>query len=125
MDEQSLPPTPRAETVDPFRNCVNVLDLSETESYTRIWIAPDLTNAEYLTLLNVLPSFVVQNPLPRFPSARLHRRRDIEEGDSADGDSGAIRVGTGSMWAGERPRSPGWKGNWWSRLRQWLRRLFC
>ncbi|KAI0093024.1 hypothetical protein BDY19DRAFT_921611 [Irpex rosettiformis] len=124
-DEQSLPPTPRVEATDPFRNYANVLDLSETETYMRIWTAPDLSNAELLALLNVFPSFVVQNPLPRFPSVELRVRRDIEEGADSDGDSGAITVGTGTMWVGGRSRSPGWKGNWWSRFRQWLRRLFC
>lgn len=125
VDEQSLPPTPRVETVDPFRTHGHVLDLSEPETYMRTWVAPDLSNAEFLALLKLFPSFVVQSPLPRFPSVQLHIRRDLEEGDDADEDRGAIRVGTGTMWVGNRTRSPGWKGNWWSRFRQWLKRLFC
>jgi hypothetical protein len=125
IDEQSLPPTPRMEVTDPFRNVGNVLDLSETETFTRIWTAPDLSNAEWLTLLKVFPTFVVQNPLPRFPSAQVHRVRDIEEGSDAESGRAEIRVGTGTMWVGEKARSSGWQGNWWSRFKQWFKRLFC
>ncbi|KAI0694321.1 hypothetical protein BC835DRAFT_1349826 [Cytidiella melzeri] len=124
-DEQSLPPTPRIEVVDPFRNTGNVLDLSEPDSYMRVWTAPGLSNAEFLALLKVFPAFVVQKQLPRFPSVQLRGRRDLEEGEDADGEPGEIRAGTGTMWVGGKTRPPGWKGSWWSRFKEWLRRLFC
>jgi len=125
VDEQSLPPTPRTEVTDPFRHSNNALDLSDSDGYMRTWTAPDLSNAELLSLLKVFPVFVVQNSLPRFPVEPIHDRRDIEEGNDTDGYQKEIRIGTGSMWIGEKPRTHGWQGSLWIRFRQWLRRLFC
>ena len=89
----------------------------------RAWTAPDLPNEEYMSLLKLFPSFVVQNPLPRFPiSASDVQKRDLEQGEL---DKPEIRVGTGSMWIGGRVRSTGWRGNWWMRFKLWLKTIFC
>ena len=89
----------------------------------RTWTAPDLSDAEYIALLKVFPSFVVQNPLPRFPVASS----EIQLGDPERGDlqQQSIRIGTGTMWIGGRVRSAGYHGNWWTRFKLWLRTLFC
>lgn len=123
-DDPSMPPTPQTEASDPFRqplNSQNILDLTDADGYMRIWIAPDLSNVEYLALLQLFPAFVMRNPLPRFPVMK-GRARDIEEG--GDGARGEIRIGTGNMWIGAKSRHPGWQGSWWTRFKLWLRTLF-
>ena len=87
----------------------------------RIWIAPDLSNVEYLALLKLFPAFVMRNTLPRFPVTK-GRARDLEEGE--DGTRAELRVGTGTMWVGKHVRRPGWQGSLWTRFKLWLRTLF-
>lgn len=122
-DEPSLPPTPQTETIDPFRTATTRLD-PDADGYMRTWIAPDLSNLEYLSLLKVFPAFVVQNPLPRFPVAVPARARDIEEGAAMQDPPKDIRVGTGTMCIGQQKRQPGWQATWWIRFKLWLRTLF-
>ena len=89
----------------------------------RAWTAPDLPNEEYMSLLKLFPTFVVQNPLPRFPiPAADAQMSDLEQGTL---DKREIRVGTGTMWVGQRLRSSGYRGNWWTRFRLWLKTVFC
>ncbi|KAH9949602.1 hypothetical protein B0H21DRAFT_727597 [Amylocystis lapponica] len=102
------------------------LDFSDLNSYMRTWIAPDLPNHEYVTLLTVFPSFITQKTLPRFPLPETSRRAaDIEEGQEMQTDSKRIRVGTGTMWLGLKPRTRGWQGSWWTKFKLWLQRIFC
>ena len=123
-DEPSMPPTPQTEMTDPFRQSSNGLD-AEAEAYMRTWIAPDLSNLEYLSLLKVFPAFVMRNPVPRFPVVNSTRERDIEAGGADHDSHNDIKVGTGTMWIGSQSRRPGWQGSWWIRLKLWLRTLFC
>jgi len=123
-DDPSMPPTPQTEASDPFRqpqNSQNSLDPMDADGYMRTWIAPDLSNVEYLALLDLFPAFVMRNTLPRFPVTK-DRARDIEEG--GDGTRSEIRIGTGKMWIGRQTRRPGWQGSWWTRFKLWLRTLF-
>lgn len=123
-DGSSCPPTPQGEIDDPFpQSSRGGIDLSDADGYMRTWTAPDLPNAEFLALLKVFPSFVVQNPLPRFPIPLS----DSQLPDPEQGDMGRqeIRVGTGIMWVGRRVRSAGWHGGWWTRFRLWLKTIFC
>ncbi|KAG5353498.1 hypothetical protein C0989_006312 [Termitomyces sp. Mn162] len=94
------------------------------EDYLRIWTSPDLTNPEFLELLNLFPSFVSRRPLPRF--ARPNPRPpDIEEGEDEDGEGKRVQFGTGYLWISSKPRSDGWEGSWWTRFLLWWRRTFC
>lgn len=125
-DGPSMPPTPQAETPDPFRQASSGLG-TDADGYMRTWIAPDLSNLEYLALLKVFPAFVMRNPLPRFPMANANaaRVRDLEEGGAVRESHNEIKVGTGTMWIGGQSRRPGWQGSWWIRFKLWLRTLFC
>ena len=125
IDDPSCPPTPQNESTDPFRQSSNGLGFDGEEEFMRIWIAPDLANVEYLTLLKVFPPLVVQSPMPRFPVSKLPSARDIEEGEPIEGEISEIRVGTGKMWVGTQARRPGWQGTWWARFTSWLKTLFC
>lgn len=40
-------------------------------------------------------------------------------------DRNEIEVGTGTMWLGNKRRTDGWQGNWWTRFKLWLARVFC
>jgi hypothetical protein len=121
-DDPSCPPTPQTESTDPFHQPSNELDAADVDGYMRTWIAPDLPNVEYLTLLKVFPAFVVRNPLPRFPITKVSSAQDIEEG--IDGTN-KIKVGTGLMWISSQTRRSGWKGSVWTRFKLWLRTVFC
>lgn len=104
----------------------------EGDEYIRVWTAPDLSNAEYLSLIKLFPAFVSARPLGRFPvSARVRARRgrpaDEEEADDADieTENRDVKHGTGRMWAGSRLRRSVAVGGWWTRLMDWMRRMFC
>lgn len=97
----------------------------DADGYMRTWIAPDLPNVEYLALLKVFPSFVMRNPLPRFPVTKAVPARDVEEGGDTAEARNEIRVGTGTMWIGSQARRGGWQGSLWTRFKLWLRTLFC
>jgi len=102
------------------------LPTEETDDvYLRIWTTPDLPNPEYVSLLNVFPSFVTRGSPPRFPVSRHPRANDIEEVEDERGEGKEIRYGTGTMWVSTKQRSDGYKGSWWTRFVQWWRRLFC
>lgn len=122
-DDPSMPPTPQAETIDPFRQVSSGLDSLDADGHMRTWIAPDLSNVEYLALLKVFPTFVMRSTLPRFPVTKP--ARDVEEGGDLQDSHKDIRVGTGTMWIGSQARRPGWEGGWWIRFKLWLRTLFC
>ncbi|TFK44372.1 hypothetical protein BDQ12DRAFT_672864 [Crucibulum laeve] len=93
--------------------------------YLRVWTSPDLTNPEFVELLQLFPSFVSRRPLPRFPTSTIPRHHDIEEGDDDGMEGKLIRFGTGSMWVSMKERSDGWEGGWWTRFILWWRRIFC
>lgn len=107
----------------------NTGSLENQSSDFRIWTLPDLTNAEYLTLITLFPTFLSQRTLPRFPITDSTRRRaDIEEAlNDVDQDSNRneLRFGSGSFWLGVCERTRGWEGTWWQRFVAWWRRIFC
>jgi hypothetical protein len=95
----------------------------DTEEYVRVYVAPDLPDAELLSLLKLFPAFVSQRPLPRFP---VRTGRDVEEDAADDVEGREVRFGTGRMWTGSRHRNPGFVGvGLWARFVAWLRSLFC
>lgn len=126
MDDPPSPLTPTGDTLDVFPPSSAGDEFPEDGEYLRTWIAPDLSDPEYLNLLKIFPSFVMRHPLPRFPTPDSSGRpTDIEEVEETDVERKEIRVGTGTMWVGYKARSPGWQGNWWTRFKLWWRRLFC
>ncbi len=125
VDGSSCPPTPQAEVPDPFPRLTQGIDLSDSDGSMRTWTSPDLPDADFLSLLKLFPPFVIQNPLPRFPILSTRRPPDVEEGEGSPSVRNEINVGTGNMWLGSKPRTPGWNGNWWTRFTLWLRTLFC
>ncbi|KAH9892530.1 hypothetical protein C8Q73DRAFT_698443 [Cubamyces lactineus] len=125
-DEPITPTTPNTELDDLFTRAPPGRDFCEPDGYLRTWTAPDLSNPEFLSLLTLFPSFVARNPLPRFPVTRSSLRpADIEEGEAMETDRNEIEVGTGTMWLGNKRRTDGWQGNWWTRFKLWLARVFC
>ncbi|KAI0789113.1 hypothetical protein C8Q75DRAFT_718637 [Abortiporus biennis] len=126
LDDPPSPRTPVGEIQDFISLNVAGLELPDAEQYLRIWTSPDLSDPEYLSLLNIFPAFVMRHPLPRFPVPSATRRLpDEEQGEDLETAKGDIRVGTGNIWLGYKERSPGWQGNWWTRFKLWFRRLFC
>ncbi|KAH8071912.1 hypothetical protein BXZ70DRAFT_902975 [Cristinia sonorae] len=126
-DDPPTPVTPPNELSDIFA-AYNPAghELPDAGDYLRTWIAPDLSDLEYLSLLKVFPAFVVRHPLPRLPTSSTSRRPvDEEEGQEDVLESKQIRVGTGTMWLGYRSRTPGYEGSWWTRFKLWWKRLFC
>ncbi|KAL7281721.1 hypothetical protein ACG7TL_005039 [Trametes sanguinea] len=125
VDEPITPTTPNTELDDLFARPPPEREFCESD-YMRTWTAPDLTNPEFLSLLTLFPPFISRNTLPRFPVTSLSRRpADIEEGEALDTDRQEIKVGTGTMWLGTKRRTDGWQGNWWTRFKLWLARMFC
>ncbi|KAI0675249.1 hypothetical protein C8Q78DRAFT_1075550 [Trametes maxima] len=125
-DEPVTPLTPNAELDDLLVRAPPGQEFCEADGYVRTWTAPDLSNPEFLSLLSLFPSFVVRNPLPRFPVTSVSRRvPDIEEGEPMESDRKDIKVGTGTMWLGTKRRADGWQGGWWTRFKLWLARVFC
>lgn len=95
----------------------------------RTWIAPaGLSNPEIHALVGLFPPFITQSRIPRFPVQKKKKGKDLakelEEGLAMSEPPMDIRVGTGRMWLGTDIRLEGWKGGMWSRLRDWLRRIF-
>ena len=97
------------------------------EELMRIWVSPDLPNLEILQLLKVFPAFVTRRATPRFPSdsSHSHPLPDLEAGQDSSPGAGEIQIGTGKMWISTRLRTEGWEGNWWTKFKNWWRRLFC
>jgi hypothetical protein len=125
-DEPPSPVTPPPDTDDPLARAHGDFTDDSEEEYLRVWSSPDLPNPEYLSLLNVFPSFITRRPLPRFPVTPGNRRpTDIEEGDEEAGEAKQIRFGTGMMWVSSKERSDGWEGGWWARFVLWWRKMFC
>jgi hypothetical protein len=122
-DGSSSPVTPPPDTDDSLSRARGEFSGECEEEYLRVWTSPDLSNPEYLSLLNVFPSFITRRPLPRFPVTTGNGRPvDIEEGDE---ESKQIRFGTGTMWVSSKGRSDGWEGGWWTRFIIWWRKIFC
>ncbi|KAI0775665.1 hypothetical protein BD413DRAFT_470885 [Trametes elegans] len=125
-DEPITPITPNADIDDLFARAPPGRDFCEPEGYLRTWTAPDLPNPEFMKLLALFPPFITQSTLPRFPVTPISRRpADIEEGEGLEDGHKEIRVGTGRMWLGQKTRADGWQGNWWTRFKLWLARVFC
>lgn len=125
-EEPFSPSTPALDVDDYFPPRSNDLELPDCNGFMRTWTSPDLSDPEYISLLSAFPPFIIRKTLPRFPVSSASRRlADLEEGDELEGETNHIRVGTGIMWAGPKSRSPGWRGGWWTRLKLWLRSVFC
>ena len=92
----------------------------ECEDSLRLWVAPDLSDPELLSLLDLFPSFISRHALPRFPPG-AENSGDAEMGEPEE----TLRAGTGRMWVGARERSDGWRGGWWTRFKAWWHRVFC
>jgi hypothetical protein len=97
---------------------------SDADDYTRVWIAPDLPDAELTALLRLFPPFISQRALPRFPARREDTHADADVEADADADAEAVRYGTGRISLGSRRRSGGFGASWWARFVAWWRRLF-
>jgi hypothetical protein len=129
IEEPPSPVTPTQETEDIFnpRPTAKYAHQEIDEEFMRTWISPDLANPEFLQLLKVFPTFITRRATPRFPNnaSDLHPRSDLETGRRLSVALGEIQVGTGKMWVSEQPRTEGWEGNWWTRLKNWWHQLFC
>ncbi|TCD69828.1 hypothetical protein EIP91_006141 [Steccherinum ochraceum] len=127
IDDPPTPITPPNEVQDLFAAPVQTgHELPDAGDYLRTWVSPDLSDPEFLSLLNVFPAFVVRHPLPRLPVSSSSRRpADVEEAPEESFESKHIRVGTGTMWLGYKLRTPGYEGSWWTRFKLWWKRLFC
>ena len=123
------PTTPLAEVEDLFAQAPQQnpnRDFCDSDGYLRTWTAPDLPNPEFLSLLTLFPPFIARHALPRFPATSASRRlADIEEGPDEEEGRKEIRVGTGTMWLVSKRRQDGWQGNWGTRFKMWLARVFC
>ncbi|KAI0930484.1 hypothetical protein AcW1_009154 [Taiwanofungus camphoratus] len=123
-EEPVTPTTPPVDSEDLF-STAGSFEFSDSDGYMRTWTAPNLPNPEYFSILSVFPTFITRNTMPRFPISPDSRRpSDIEEGEEMQ-ESKRIKVGTGTMWVGIKPRTEGWQGNWWTRFKLWLQRIFC
>jgi hypothetical protein len=108
----------------PSRPDLNVFDETE-DGFLRKWTSPDLSNPEYIALLDLFPGFTKRRAVPYFPVARDSRHPDIEEAEDERGEGKEIRFGTGTMWVSPKLRREGWEGGWWSRFLMWWRRTFA
>lgn len=125
LTDEPITPTSVVNNEDVFVTASPNLDFPDSDEYMRTWTAPDLSNQELLSLLSVFPTFVMRNPLPRFPMNKgSSELSDLEEGELHN-ESRRIKIGTGTMWIGSKPRTDGWQGGWWIRFKLWLQRLFC
>ncbi|KAF4598191.1 hypothetical protein EYR38_006587 [Pleurotus pulmonarius] len=127
LDGAPEPLSPSTDTDEarniPWRSDFQDSDLEEDS--LRIWTSPDISNPEYLSLLQLFPTFITRRALPRFPVTPDSRRTaDIEEGED-EPELCEVRVGTGTIRLGPKVRSDGWEGGWWTRFIMWLRRIFC
>jgi len=127
FDDPPTPITPPNEVSDLFPATLSTgHELPDAGDYLRTWVAPDLSDLEFLSLLKIFPAHVVRHPLPRLPVSSASRRPgDIEEGQEDGLESKQIRVGTGTMWLGYKLRTPGYEVSWWTRFKLWWKRLFC
>jgi hypothetical protein len=101
-----------------------VNDEADADDYTRIWVAPDLPDAELNTLLRLFPSFVSQRALPRFPARpEADGRGHVDPEADAGTDTDAVRYGTGRILLGVGLRSAGYHGSWWLRFIAWWKQL--
>lgn len=127
FDDPPTPITPPNESVDLFAPQISAgQELPDGGDYLRTWVAPDLSDPEYSSLIKVFPAFVMRHPPPRLPIITASpRSTDLEEGQGEDTERKQIRVGTGTMWLGYKLRTPGYQGSWWTRFKLWWRSLFC
>lgn len=98
------------------------------EQRLRIWVAPDLSNPEYLSLLALFPSNISQREVPLFkpPSRKSRKQHDLESGLSAGEEKEEVECGTGRMWVGATERSLSMlRGGLWDRFLSWWRSIFC
>lgn len=124
-DEPLTPHTPLVTGNNLLASTSSNMEFSESDEYMRTWIAPDLPNPEFISLLSVFPTFITRSSLPRFPKTQGSRRlSDLEEGSLQD-ENKRLKVGTGTIWVGRQPRTDGWQGGWWIRFKLWLQRLLC
>lgn len=103
-------------------------ELLDGRAQLRTWTIPDLSNPELISLLSVFPPTLTRRALPRFPASNASNKvhlSDLEEGAAqALDEQDDLRVGSGILRKGKRPRSGAWRGNWWERFKIWLRSLF-
>ena len=129
IEDPPSPITPPQEIDDIFnpRPAAAYGSLEIDEEFMRIWVSPDLSNPEILQLLKVFPAFITRRATPRFPSESSHSHTppDLEAGQESSPRAGEIQIGTGKMWISARLRAEGWEENWWTKFKNWWRRLFC
>ena len=129
IEDSSSPSTPPQELEDIFnpRPAPTYGPEDIEEEYMRIWTSPDLTNPEICQLLKLFPAFITRRATPRFPdnASNLRPPPDLEAGQEPSSLVGEIRIGTGKMWVSVRPRTQGWEGGWWTKVKSWWHRLFC
>jgi hypothetical protein len=96
------------------------------EQQLRVWVAPDLSNPEFLLLLSLFPSSISRREVPLFkPPKGKSRVQDLESGFVTE-EKAEISCGSGSMWIGETERSTSsMKGGLWDRFVSWWRKIFC
>lgn len=118
--------TARNDTLDIPLLRDSVYDRME-EQHLRVWVAPDLSNPEYLSLLSLFPSSISRREVPLFESqGHKGKKRDIESGMDNEGEKSEIQCGSGKMWIGNTERSLlVMKGGVWDRFVSWCRSLLC
>jgi hypothetical protein len=96
------------------------------EQHLRVWVAPDLSNPEFQSLLSLFPSSISRREIPSFkPPGGKSRIQDIEAGLVAE-EKMEIKCGSGRMWIGDFERSLStMKGGLWDRFVTWWRSIFC
>jgi len=94
------------------------------DQYLRVWTSPDLSNPEFLRLIELFPAFLSRRPFPRFPVPQS-RHVDIEEGEDEGLEGRQIHFGTGSIWVSSKERTDSWEGSFWAMFISWWRKLFC
>ena len=97
------------------------------EQHLRVWVAPDLSNPEFQSLLSLFPASISRREVPLFKSASRSKPgiEDLESGIVVL-EKDEIKCGTGRMWIGESERSIStMKGGLWDWFVSWWRSIFC
>jgi len=97
------------------------------EQNLRVWVTPDLSNPELLSLISLFPTSITRREVPLFkPPGVKGRKRDLEAGLGEDEEKVEINCGTGRMWIGTTERSLStMKGSLWDRFISWWHSIFC
>lgn len=117
----------------PRQTSLNIPLLQDTgydkfdEQNLRIWIFPDISNPELLSLLSLFPSSISRREVPLFkPPGSNSRKRDLEAGLGEGEEKEEVKCGAGRMWIGATERSLStMKGGLWDRFISWWHSIFC